>query len=230
MTTRPAPRAERALSRIVGTLLIFAGLTFVAFVVGLAMSDSRKLPGHLTGVLFMLGSGTLLVWAGWSFLRPEREDGGNVGQWPRFGAPAAGRPVVELLAMSGCGLMLAHAVALSTGSSWPPAPLLLVLVTAPVGTGLLTLWILVPGAFRSGLFANDVWGRWHRGAHLVVKTVLTVGWAGYLAIPLAVLDLYADALSPWYPGAQILVSSLISVLYASQVLALHYGRLRGQAG
>lgn len=225
MRTRPTP--EHLLSCTVGTFLVLIGLVFVVFTVVFATSASRRLPGYVQGALFGLAFGIALVWIGWTFLRlkPERERKAGMREWLDIRLLAYRREL-ELLAATACGLMLARVAALCVGVDWPPAGLLWALTSAPAAIGLLTLKILAPGAFQSGLFANEAWHRWSPGARLVVQMVLRVGWIGYVAAFLAMLDLCTGAFGRWRPAAQIVASSLVSLLYASHVLVLHFGRVR----
>ena len=217
------------LGRIIGGLLVLIGIGFVALLAILVLARELSPREDLRVSLFMFGFGTVLIWIGSTFLRPESEVSQNAKRWHNFGFDSfliRCRPVVELLAGTGCGLMVAHVIALCVGANWPPATFYLILVGAPIGIGLLTLTILVPRAFQSGLFANEVWTRWSRQRQFLTRTILRLGWTGYFAVAISILGLSQHIQVHWRPLADILTSSFIVLLYVSQILALHFGRVR----
>jgi hypothetical protein len=97
---------------------------------------------------------------------------------------------------------------------------------APFATGLLTVEILAPGAYRYNPFASDVWDRWSQGTRFVVKTILRIGWFGKIAALAVLFHLHIEVLGASRLVAEVVASSLISLLYASQVLVLHFGQIR----
>jgi hypothetical protein len=226
-------RTETILSRIVGVSLLLVGVGFfVLFAVvatSVAPSEAWKLSQYLSMALFMVGFGASLVWIGWTFLRPEpqREAELELDRWPDLERSLVKcRPMVQFFAAAGCGLVLAHAIGLCTGFRWPSADLAWILSIAPVATGLLTLGIVAPGGSPSGPFANDVWNRWSPGTRFVAKMILRIGWLGNIAVLAALFHLHLGVLKSWELTTEIAASLLISLLYASQVLLIHFGRIR----
>jgi hypothetical protein len=182
---------------------------------------------YLWLALFMVGFGALLVWIGWTYLRPEPQHEVMAERWSDVERwVVKSRRAVELLAATGCGLMLAHAIALCSGVRWPSAALVWIVSIAPVFTGLLTLGIVAPGAYRYNPLASEAWDRWSPGNRFVVKMILRIGWLGNIAVLATLYHLHMNVLGPLRLAAEVMASALILLLYASQVLVLHFGQIR----
>jgi hypothetical protein len=234
-------RNEDLLGRIVGTSLVLVGSGWIVgtslvlvgsgWIVGLAVllahSETWGAPGYLLGTVFMFGLGALLIWIGWTFLRPDQEREEKFNKWRNLGRFLVKcRRTIEFLAEIGCGLMLGHAIALFLDTDWPSTAWLSILIRAPIGIGLLTLGLLAPTAYRSGPFETDVWIRWSAGMRFFMKMFLRVAWTGYLIALWDALDVHIRTLARWHESTQIVSTLLVSLLYASQVVVLHFGRIR----
>lgn len=218
------PHISRPMSRVTGAFLVVAGAGFLLLYVKLRTDG--ELVGDVGVSGFMLGFGSLLILVGSGFLRSRPERPGGHGGDPASRYLFKLRPIFELLAAIGGVFMIGHVLAMCLGVSWPSRTALWFLVMAPIAPGLLTLRILAPHAFQEGLFTDDVLVGWNAPTRVFVNILLRIGWAGYFGIALAWADL--DGLVPRacaHP-LRILACSTISVLYASQVLVLHFGRTR----
>ncbi len=219
------------LTQITGGFLCLVGLGFITLLVAL------KLGGWLAGDLkvsaFLLAAGVLLasIGGGWLLSKPEPSGADqryNLDGLDRF-LLRLRRPA-EVVAAAGSILFFSIGVAVFAGWTWPSGPVLSSLLLGPIVIGLFTLRILIPGAFQSGLFPGGVVEGWSAAGRICVNALLRLGWLGYLAIFSAWPAL--DALTPpkWRAIKEGLSSILIGLLYASQVLVLHIGRLRIVSG
>ena len=217
----------RLMSQVIGVFLVAVGLAFLALL--MASKWQGEFSGDLRVSAFMIGFGSVLILIGCTFFGSQhnhREQPGSAipsdfDQWAlRL------RSFIEVLAAAGGLLMLAHALAVCAGATWPSLAVLWMLICAPVFIGLLTMRILVPAAFQSCLFPNHTVMGWSRRTRAFVNLVLRVAWLGYLAIPLNWADLSGFAPQGWHRVLQLISSALISTLYASQVLILHLGHTR----
>jgi hypothetical protein len=225
MTTRRHTPNLVLLSRIVGTLLILTGLGFVLLTAVAATSYAATVSGYLLAPLVMLSFGAFLVWIGYAFLKPEPAGQTGARQRLEVNRPLIKyRPIIELVTATGCGLMLGRAVILCTGRNWLSVGMLQLLMAIAVCAGLLARGILVP--FQSGLFTNDVWSHWPPVTRFLVTAILRIDWTGYLAVFFLFFDVEAKLQSPWGRMADVIASSLVSLLFASQFLALHFGQTR----
>jgi hypothetical protein len=168
----------------------------------------------------------VLLWIGgnWLISRPEQSTANQPNNLDQYLVKLRG--AAEFIAATGCVLMFTHALAICAGWSWLPTSVLSTFVAMPIVIGLFAVRVLMPGAFQSSLFPDVTIARWSRATRLCVNTLLRIGWLGYLAIPAAWP--HFDALTPsaWRPEVQALASTLIALLYASQLLILHFGRIR----
>ena len=216
------------MDQIIGVLLCLAGLAFIALLIMLKLGG--QLAGDLKASGFLFSTGVALLWIGgrWVISCPERQPTAN--QQKNLGQFLVKlRGAAESIAALGCVLMLARAVAICGGWRWPPTSLLSVLVATPIVIGLFTVRILVPGAFQSSPFSDVTIALWSSATRLCMNTLLRTGWVGYFAIPVAWPYFHALVPSAWRPAIQVLASVLLSVLYASQLLTLHFGRIRTPA-
>lgn len=215
---------ERLISRAIGVLLVLVGIGFVALFVLL------KLGGALSGdwqvSAFMLASGAVLMYVGTSFLGPPAQAPRPRQRDNLEPTLLKLRPVTEVLAGAGCALMSVHAVAAYVGIPWPGAQMLRILIVGPIVIGLFALRILVPGAFRTGVFSSELVNGWRAGTRIAMNGLLWSGWLGYLAIPVVWPDIKGYIPRPWQSATEGTASLMIAVLYASQVLILHWGRMR----
>ena len=159
---RPQPRRKPdKLSQTLGVLLILVGLAYVALLAFVLTSvpvpqfelragQAKEVWEFLLVVVFMLGFGALLLWIGYTYLRPETERPESVDEKTTMLLPNPNyllvkyRRVVELIAASGCGLMLAHSMALFKGAIWPSLTALWILTFTPAVISIVVMRILVP--------------------------------------------------------------------------------------
>lgn len=215
---------SRLASQATGAFLILIGFGFLLLLVKLRKDG--ELSGDFGVSAFMISFGSVLILTGSAFWSPRLKRADREGRDTLDRYVLKSRPVVELLAATGGLFMVGHVVALCLGVHWPPRTAVWILILTPIATGLMTLRILMPHAFQSGLFANEILERWSALTRVFINLLLRAGWAGYFGIVLIWAELKGFLPKGWRPALEILASSLISALYASQVLVLHFGRTR----
>jgi len=213
---------SRLANTIVGTCLLVVGLAFLVLLGVLRYGG--QLAGDVKVSAFMLGVAGVLMWCGCGFLRTCHD--GHISEG-RAGVGASVllglRISAEVAAALGCMSMLAHVAFMVIGCSWPPRPVFISLLVGPVVIGQTILRVLAPDAFEVGVFPRELVEGWSTAARRVVTLFLRVGWLGYIAIPLAWPGVSARIPAQWGRAIEIIGDSLISALYASQVLMLHFG-------
>jgi len=206
--------------KLIGSLIAVAGMAFLILLIFLRVSG--QLIGDIKVSLFFLCTGGVLVWIGcaWLFSKPEPQQELEEHNYDCYFLKL--RRPVEWGAAVGMLLTLIRASSLLYGVDLMPTKATWAFVATPILIGGLTLRILKPGAFQSGVFPAEVVSRWSVATRKVVNVLVRVGWLGYPGIALAWPD------TPWagHIGVQIVASILISLLYASQVLVLHFGETR----
>jgi hypothetical protein len=80
--------------------------------------------------------------------------------------------------------------------------------------------------FPSRPFRQSAFARRSRTARMLVNLVVRVGWFGHWAMLLYWFRADVLLTGAWALTLRVAVSLLISLLYASQVLVLHFGNLR----
>lgn len=215
----------RLLAPALGTFLILIGLGFIVLLIVVARSEG--MPDHIGVPAFMAGFGVLLIWVGSSFLRPQPADARRPVQSLRPDLLLIkSRFIVKLLTAAGCGLVLVHIIAICLRITWPPGTLLSILNVGPVWTGLLTFRILEPGAFQAGLVSRERWDLWPSAVRFAFEWTLKIGWVGYIAVFLLLFRIDTLLFGGWHLMFDLVVSFLICIVYASQFLALRFGKTR----
>jgi hypothetical protein len=210
--------------KLVAFLLALTGLAF------LALLTFVKVRGDLAGEAkvsaFLLITGAILISIGcsWLFSKQRTNAPARLYDYNRYLFRL--RRHVEFVAAAGLIFTAIRAMALLGGADWVPRGGLLVLAWTPVLVGLFALRVLPSGAFQSGLFPDDLVSRWSVPTRKTVILLIRIGWFGYPAL-LLVSPGFHD-LAPWTEGVnvQFAASVLISLLYASQVMVLHFGKTR----
>ncbi len=168
----------------------------------------------------------ILIWTGYGFLRVDphgpkaQKQDSLTPQVLRF------RTAVEVIAATGCILLWCHIVFALSGRFWPPEPVFTVLLVGPVMIGHIVVRMLVPGAFQFGVFPTELTERWSGSTRRLITCFLRVGWLGYIAILLAWPDINVRMPVPWGRNVEMISCFVISILYATQVVVLHFGDLR----
>lgn len=214
------------LDRLFGVLIALVGLAFLALLA--LLRTNGELAGDLkvSAFLFCAGAILLCIAGKWLLSRQRTDESVQVPHDQCDHHLLSLRRLVEFCAAVGCALTGARAVALLYGGDWVPRSMLWALASAPVLIGLFTLRILTPGAFQSGLFPNDVVRRWPGFTRGLLKLLLRIGLLGYPAIALVWPDVQDLATWAKRVTVQAFASIFITLLYASQVVVLHYGRMR----
>jgi hypothetical protein len=227
MSIEPNSRTAHLISRGLGALLALLGLLFLALgVVLIFLRDAQELT-YLQGGLFAIVLGATLVWAGWRlYVRVPNGQGYPDARSALHVLLLGCRGVVEVLGTAGCALMLAHALALSMGSKWPPDFLFWALIRAPVVFGLITFALMAPDVLEEGVFPHGRWSRWSPITRQLLLIIVRVGWLGYIPVLWVIFHVPGIQSPTWERGAQITASIAVSVLYASQVVILRFGRLK----
>lgn len=215
------------LEKLIGVLLALVGFAFLALLIFL---DSRgELIGYLKVWIFLFCIGAGLIWIGclYFFSRPE-----PLGPIPREDPDRCLpyllrlRPIVEFLAVVGVVVAAVQAAGLLYVAGLVPTREGQILASAPVLIGMFALRVLIPGAFQTGVFPDEVLRRWSGTTKTLVRLLVQVGWLGYPAILAAWLGFRNLAWWPERPAVQFASSILICLLYASQVVVLHFGKTR----
>lgn len=214
----------RLLSVLTGIFLVLVALAFIVLLAVLRYEG--QLAGDVRISAFLLGCAAILFWTGYTFLvadpeelRPDRAN--NLDQFLLTLRPAA-----ELIAASGCLLMLCRTVCTLAGVLWPSGPVFVALLIAPVGIGLFMLRILVPGAFQLSVFRDDPVHTWSANIRLLYNLLVRVGWFGYCGLVLVRPQMDEHIAAPSRHIVQIVAYLLISILYASQFVVLRFGNMR----
>jgi small-conductance mechanosensitive channel len=212
------------LDKAFGVLLVLVGLVFLSLLTLLKLSG--ELAGDLKVSTFFLCTGAIFVWIGcmWFFSKPQphapRPQDKNDRYLLRLRRP------VEFGAAVGLMLMGMRAVALLYGADWVPTSALWALVLAPVLIERLALRIL-----RPGLFSDYIVSRWSAPTRRLVDLLLRIVWvAGFPAMLLALPGIQDLVAWTGRISVQFVASTFISLLYASQVLVLHFGQVRQRQG
>jgi hypothetical protein len=214
----------RLLGRLVGGFLCLAGLSFIILLVFLKVGG--QLSGDVKVSVFMAGCGVLLLWLGSNWFS-AKERSTTADPQPAFDPfwLSCRRPV-EALAALGCAAMLCHAIASALHRPGLPNWLLWVLIAAPVIVAWYILRIFKPEAFPSHVFPESSAARRAAPARLLVRSVLQIGWLGYVGILSFWFQFDALVPSEWRVPVQSTASLMVSLLFASQVLLIHFGELR----
>jgi len=215
----------RLASRMVGVVLVFAGLVFLGLFVFLAFNfrpDSvLEAPMFFgrpvwTGELFGVVLGIGLILAGWHFLRLDVDGLDEVEGRPtsRF-APflLAHRRELKVIAQIGLVISLVRLGAVGFGHDWPAWPLVLTWIgLVVIGSRIAKLrtidlnWQTVPERLRPALKA-------------VVKALK-------LAFLISLLVLAWNQFSHHRVGAQFVRAAFIALMFAWESLFFAYGEVR----
>ncbi len=179
---------------------------------------------------FLLCAGVILVCIGcaWLFSKPRGDETEPSGQ-PDHYLPVLlkMRPFVERGAVAGMILIGIHAVALLFGVDWLTTTQFRALISVPLLILLFTLRIAPRGPL---LLSYDIVSRWSAATRIAVILVIRTGWLGYLAIALVWPSLPYFAHLAERPSVRFVASCFIFLLYASQILILHFGEIRPMQG
>lgn len=214
-----------SLSKVVGTFLCLIGLGFIVLLVRLRVVG--LLTGDIKVSVVMIGFAALLLWVGTSWLlssgKQEAQRSADTVRPSLTGPLLKLRRPVEIIAAAGSALMVFQIIALIVDIDAYPTWLLSILVLAPVPVAWFIVRISAADAFPRRALPQDGLADWSRTARLLVPLLVRIGWFGYAA-----MLLYWFRVDAILPGrlalaARILISLLIALLYASQVLILHFG-------
>jgi hypothetical protein len=212
-----------ALEKLIGVLLVLTGFGFWSLLT--IQRERGELAGDLKVSTFLLCAGAVLVWLGFTclFSKQRPHEGAQHGEFNHYLFKL--RRPIEFCAAVGLILTVLRAIALLHGAECVPAGLEWALFSAPVLIGLFQLRILTPGASQCGPFPDDVVRRWSSRTRKLVRLLLQIGWLGY---PAGALFWGFRGLTPWTERMSVRFAALtlISLLYASQVLVLHLGQMR----
>lgn len=213
-----------ALGTLIGVLLVLVGIAFLLLV--LLLRVRGELAGDIKVSTLLFCVGVILIWVGCTFLFSSQRPHESVCCSENDRYILTLRGPVEFGALVGLILSVIQATAVLYGADWVPARTLWAVDAAPVLIGLFALRILKPGAFQSGVFRDDVISRWSVPTRKLVSLLLRIGWLGYLVILLTWSGL--QDLVPWteHVSVRFTARMLISLLYASQVVVLHFGQTR----
>lgn len=208
---------------LIAFLLGLVGLAFLVLLTFLKLHG--ELAGDTKASAFLLIVGATLICVGciWLFSKQRPHAPAHRYDYGRY-LFMLRRPV-EFVAAIGLMLTVIRGTALLFGSDAVLRRLWWVLAFTPVLIGLFALKILPPDASQSDLFPADVVSTWSAPTRRTVVLLMRIGWLGYPAM-LLVWPGFHD-LAPWIGGVstQFAASVLIAVLYASQVLVLHFSKV-----
>jgi hypothetical protein len=211
--------------KLVAFLLGLVGLAFLVLLAFLKLHGELAGDTRASAFLLIVGATLICVGCTWLFSKQGPHAPAHRYDYGRY-LFSLRRPV-EFVAAGGLMLSGIRATALLLeGADALPRTLWLVLAFAPVLIGLFALRILPPDASQSGLFPADLVSTWSASTRRTVVLLMRIGWLGYPAM-LLVWPGFHD-LAPWTQGVsiQFTASVLIALLYASQVLVLHSGKVR----
>lgn len=222
------------MSRVIGLFLCAIGLGFIGLF--LFLKARGELSGDVKVSAVMVSCGVGLIWisSNWLISRPlrtrtepnetiERRGIAN-SYWLKLRRPG------EVIAATGCAAMLANAATICTHAGGLPNWLLAIILGTAVVLAWLILRILVPGAFPSDLFPEAMLLRMSTIGRFLINLLMSAGWCGYVGI--LFIWFHFDVFLPpyWRVPSEILASALVSLLFASQLLLLHYGQFRQTSG
>lgn len=216
----------RVLEQLIGALLVLVGLAF--FVLLAVLKHGGQLTGDLRVSGLMSGSGAVLIWTGYRFLTANSEQPKTARQKNFDLFPLKLRSPGELIAAAGCVLMVCRIVSVLSGAPWPSGSLFEAALVAPVVIGLFALKLWVPAAFQSSLFPDVVAQKWSPIIRQLLSILIRVGWLGYPAIFLAWPDVASHIPVSARIFTDVIAYSAICLLYASQIVVLHFGNMRQQ--
>jgi hypothetical protein len=213
------------IEKLVGFLLGLVGLAFLVLLTFLKLGGELAGDTKVSAFLLIAGATSICVGCTWLFSKQRPHAPVRLYDYDRylFGL----RRPVEFVAAGGLILTGIRATGLLVGADAVPRKLLWVLAFSPVLIGLFALRILPPpDAPQSGLFPGDLVSMWSAPTRRMVVLLMRIGWLGYPAMLLVWPGIHD--LAPWTEGVsvQFAASILIALLYASQVLLLHFGKMR----
>jgi hypothetical protein len=217
-------------SRLIGLLLGAIGLGFIGLFLFLRIHG--ELSGDFKISAVMVGCGVGLIWISLSWLMSkqvptsiEPNDKFERNEYVAIHWLKLRRPG-EIIAGVGCAAMLSHAIAISTHTGGLPNWLLGIVIGTPVVLAWFVAHILVPGAFPSEMYPDSVLLRMSVITRFFVNVLTRAGWFGYVGILFIWFRLQYVFSPYWRLTSEVFASILISLLFASQLLMLHYGQLR----
>ena len=214
------------LDKVFAAFFLLIGTVFWLFLIWIGFGD--PVPGQAQAAAILFCIGAVFLYIGYRWL-PTEQPHRLVWQaeWDLhllvFRRPA------EYLAVLGIILAAVRAGTLVLGSDLITGKVLLTLSWAPVLIGLLLVRILRVGGYRPGVFSDDLLLGWPRRARIAVSLFLRIGSLGYLAICGTMISPLESTTWLGSVGVQVMLSLLLCLLYASQLLILHLGNMRSAA-
>jgi hypothetical protein len=210
------------LNIVIGFLLAATGLGFIGLF--LFLKFHGELSGDFKISIIMVSCGVGLVWISSHWLMPTKIQlswfHNRDFYWPKLRLPA------EIIACIGCIMMLLQAIAIFTDTGGLPDWLMAILIGTPIVLAWFVIRILVPDAFPSHVFSERAVLQMSGTIRFFANLLIGMGWLGYIGILFIWFN--GDVLLPsyWRLPSKAIASGLVSFLFASQVVTLHYGQLR----